>query len=224
MYLKKCQMVNQFKMTFKIFTQKKTLEKHLVEEDYMFVTSRRPYENKLKYDTKHFTVRMVQEHDAEDLLSCYSDPKAAPLFNSDNCTGDFIYDSVEDVRSLIKFWKREYEQGYYVRFALVFKERNKAIGTLEMFAKEKVFEEVGSVGVLRIDLASEYERKQYIDEIMSLVCEFFFEDFGVQNIITKSVPQAKERITSLKAFGYKPVVDLELSGQCKEYYIGRATV
>ena len=43
-----------------------------------------------------FLLRMVEENDVKDLLKVYSDIKAVPLFNSDNCHGDnFYYETIE---------------------------------------------------------------------------------------------------------------------------------
>lgn len=190
----------------------------------MYKTSRKPYENALDYESESFIVRVVEESDAEDLLECYSDPMSAPLFNSDNCTSNFVYENIEEIRSVIKFWLKEYDKGYYVRFALVDKARGVSIGTLEMFAKEKEFEDVGSVGVLRIDLASAYESKRYIDEIIELVANYFFDDFGVENIITKAAPLAQVRIDSLIRHGYTVVENQEISGQCRDYFIGTGSI
>ena len=60
------------------------------------------YEKCPVYETKQFIFRMVEENDAEDLLSCYSDKTSAKFFNSDNCTSDFIY------KSLVCFYSSTY--------------------------------------------------------------------------------------------------------------------
>ena len=40
------------------------------------------------YEDENYLVRKLEALDASDLLSVYSDEKAVPLFNSDNCNGD----------------------------------------------------------------------------------------------------------------------------------------
>lgn len=162
-----------------------------------------PYDKCPTYETQNFLFRLVEVNDAKNLLECYSDPKSSKLFNSDNCTGDFICNTEGDVAKLIEFWIDEYNIQYYVRFAIVDKNRKKAIGTIEMFAKNEIFENIGTVGVLRLDLASNYEKSHYISEILSMIENNFYNDFEVDNIITKSVPEAKVRSMTLENNGFK---------------------
>ena len=43
-----------------------------------------------------YSLRMVEEGDADDLLKVYSDRNAVQFFNSDNCNGDdFYYESLQ---------------------------------------------------------------------------------------------------------------------------------
>jgi hypothetical protein len=53
-------------------------------------------------------------------------------------------------------------------------------------------------GVLRIDLQSKYEQQAVIEEILEIANENFYNCFGVDAIVTKAIPQAKERIFALK--------------------------
>ncbi len=69
-----------------------------------------PYEECPKYESEYFTFRFVEKDDAVDLLDCYSDPKSAPIFNSDNCTSDFIFKTVEEVSEAIRYWTYDYKQ------------------------------------------------------------------------------------------------------------------
>ena len=46
-----------------------------------------PYERCPKYENENYLLRMVSKKDKEDLLKVYSDEKAVPFFNSDNCGG-----------------------------------------------------------------------------------------------------------------------------------------
>lgn len=57
-----------------------------------------------KYKNKLITLIKTSEDDLEELLKCYSDEKAVPLFNSDNCHGDnFNYETIEKMRQAIDF-------------------------------------------------------------------------------------------------------------------------
>ena len=61
---------------------------------------------------------------------------------------DFCLVSLRKMEQCIKFWLEEYEKKYYVRFAVISKSENQAVGTVEIFG--------GEAGVLRIDLAKEF--------------------------------------------------------------------
>lgn len=164
-----------------------------------------PFQECPVYETKQFIFRLVEENDAEDLLECYSDPKSAGIFNSDNCNCDFVFKTSEEIKKYIKFWLAEYKMQYYVRFSIVEKESNKAIGTIEIFVKKEIFEDIGRVGLLRLDLASYYEREEYINEILVMIEDNFFEDFEVDNLITKAIPKATSRIAALKSNNYRAI-------------------
>ncbi len=96
-----------------------------------------PYQEYPVYETKNFIFRLIKESDAEDLLECYSDPESEKIFNSDNCLNKFIFKTSEEVSECIRFWLKEYEKQYYVRFSIVEKRKNKSIGTIEIFVKKK---------------------------------------------------------------------------------------
>lgn len=157
------------------------------------------------YTTDKVTLRLTSLEDVKELLKCYSDEKAVPLFNSDNCHGDnFYYTTLERVEEAIKFWQFSYENRYFVRLTIILNSTKEKIGTIEIF-KRQADDEFNGFGVLRIDLQSKYEKKQYIDEILDIANEYFYEAFDVNFIITKAIPEAVERIASLKSKGYTPV-------------------
>ncbi|WP_291579072.1 GNAT family N-acetyltransferase [Clostridium sp. UBA6640] len=164
----------------------------------MIIKKENPYEKCPTYETKHFIIRMVSESDAEDLLKCYSDAASAKIFNSDNCTSNFIYKSLEEMKNCIRFWLDQYEKGYFIRFSIVDRTNNSAIGTIEFFTKPVELDEIFMVGLLRLDLASKYEKHEFIREIIDEVDENFYDVFEVEDIITKAIPEAKERIYALK--------------------------
>lgn len=145
------------------------------------------------YETESFLFRLVRLEDAEALLKCYSDKETVSKMNSDYCTSDFYYTTKEEMEQCITFWLEEYEKQYYVRFAVISKTENQAVGTIEIFG--------GEGGVLRIDLAKEYETENNIIEITKLVIYTFSEDFGIESIKIKTV-NTPERIKWLEALGF----------------------
>lgn len=155
-----------------------------------------PYDRCPMPETDHFLLRLVQETDAEELLHCYSDPDAQRFFNSDNCTSNFRYASVAKMRECIRFWLRSYQARYFVRWSIIDKQVNRAIGTVEMFGDPQGW------GVLRVDLAASHETEAYLDELLGLASTHFFMLFGVDRILTKAVPAATTRTTALRKNGF----------------------
>ncbi|MDD7794442.1 GNAT family N-acetyltransferase [Clostridium sp. 'White wine YQ'] len=176
------------------------------------------YEKCPVYESEKFIFRMVEEKDAEDLLECYSDLNAFKFFNSDNCTSDFFYKTLEEMKECIKFWIDQYKDKYYVRFSIVDKQRYKAIGTIEFYDRKVSYKDISKVGVLRLDLASKYEKEELITDILDIVINNLCEAFEVENIITKAIPDARERILALNNKGFERLEDKAILPY-NDYYI-----
>jgi len=166
-----------------------------------------PYDVCPEYESENFHLRLVSMDDAADLLACYSDPSAQKFFNADNCTSDFLYSTLDEMRRCVEGWLQAHKAGYFFRFAIVGKKENKAIGTVEIFG--------GEYGVLRIDILSTYENEEYLSELLKTADSFFF-DFGCENIITKAIPEAVDRIAALTSNAYTPTPIGD--GNKREYY------
>ena len=134
-------------------------------------------------ENERFKVRLIEEKDADDLLKVYSDINALPFFNSDNCHGSNFYCAVrKDMENTIKYWLLEYhEYKGFVRFSIVDRQAQEAIGTIEMFRREA----------------------DMLYEIVSLVTEPFYDWFGCTDIATKAPVYAVERIEALKKAGFE---------------------
>lgn len=164
------------------------------------------YEECPTYKKELITLRKTNKEDLEELLKCYSDEKALPLFNSDNCHGDkFDYNTIEKMSQAIEFWENSYNNGYFVRWTVILNATNEKIGTIEMFHRE-ADDEFNHYGILRIDLQSKYEMQPIIEDILAVSNEYFYEVFDVKAILTKAIPKAEERIHALNKMGYKPVL------------------
>lgn len=177
-----------------------------------------PYEKCPIFKTKSFLLRLVQLNDAEDLLSCYSDPLSQKFFNRDNCHHDFVCHTVNDVKSYINYWLEEYSGHRFIRFSVIDLKAQKAIGTIEMFTLGEKSVQYNTVGVLRIDLCSNYEKESYIREILQVATQNFFDAFGINHIIAKAVPEAKARISALTNSGFMKLPQSEII-PFGDYYI-----
>ncbi len=149
------------------------------------------------------TLRPVEEGDLEGLLRCYSDEKAVPLFNSDNCHGDnFHYTTPERMKQAMDFWNFSYREKYFVRWTVL--ASDKIAGTVEMFRRESDDIDAGC-GVLRVDLASSFECADVLGDILEIVRRDFYALFDTDAILTKAVPSARQRIEALTGAGYSPL-------------------
>lgn len=173
------------------------------------------------FENENYLIRLVNTCDAIDLLEVYSDKKSLPLFNSDNCHGDdFHYTSVNRLLQVIEYWLLEYKNKGFVRFSIIHKKNPKAIGTIELFHRV-ANDYFGGCGILRLDLKSDYEKKEMIEEILSLIVESSYSLFNCTMIATKAKPYAIQRRDALKALGFHLSKELLVtqSASYDSYYV-----
>lgn len=180
------------------------------------------YEKLPVIEGKNFRLRGVLVEDVEDLLKVYSDEKAVPFFNSDNCHGDnFNYTTIERMQEAINFWLWSYDNGYFVRWSVIDKKNNVAVGTIELFHHDDEIKAYDNSGVLRLDLRSDYENAEVIKEILSVLLLPAFDMFG-DKIVTKVKSFASERLSAVKSIGFT-LPEQALKGQNGEefndYYV-----
>ncbi len=162
-------------------------------------------------------LRLVQMSDAGELLRCYSDKEAQRIFNSDNCTNDFCYETPAEMEECILFWLDAYEAKEFVRFTIRDTWLNQAVGTVELFH----YMGEGSWkhrGVLRLDICSEYETEERLVEILQLINRYSYDLFHVSTLATKAIPKAKNRIAALLQAGFQPTEE-KLQDRYGDYYI-----
>jgi len=160
------------------------------------------YESCPVFENESFMLRFVKKEDATDLLEVYSDKNALPFFNSDNCDGDnFFYPNIEKMESAINFWLSSYKTKWFVRWTIIDKTFSKAIGTIEMFHRT-ANDDFNDVGVLRLDVRSDYEKSDVIRELFSLIIPDLYELFDCAEIITKIPLYAIERIDAAHKYGF----------------------
>ncbi len=153
------------------------------------------YEHCPVMETPNFLLRLIRPEDSESLFGCYHDKTAVALMNADNCDFGFYMETREQMAETVTYWLKFYSWRSFVRFAIVDRETGQAVGTLEGFG--------GDVGVLRIDIAGKYEKADYLSELLGLAKKHFREWFGNETLMTKAVPQARERREALMASGWE---------------------
>ena len=161
------------------------------------------YEKCPVLENEKFLLRLVEKEDASELLSVYSDEKAVPFFNSDNCNGDdFHYTTIERMETQIGFWLMEYGNRGYVRWTVIDKDIQCAVGTIECFRRDSDEDYFDNCGLLRLDLRSDYEYREHILGILSLIVNPAFDLFNCRMIATKVIPAAAERKAAVEQIGF----------------------
>ncbi len=160
-----------------------------------------PYEKCPVFENENYLLRFVELEDVPDLYLVYSDEKAVPLFNSDNCINEFFCASLESMQQTIEFWQQEYQKKYYVRWTIWDKTVHHAIGTIELFNR-KAEDYFNDCGLLRLDLRSDYENADKITEILSLILAQAFDLFECRMMATKVPAFATERKNAVEKLGF----------------------
>lgn len=161
------------------------------------------YENCPVIENEKYLIRLISIDDAKDLQKVYGDKNALLFFNSDNCNGDNFYNpTIEGMTEAVKFWIQSYCEKWFVRFTVIDKSTSQAIGSIEMFHRTSD-DDFNGVGLLRLDVGSEFEDKKILFDILSLFVEPSYELFECDTVITKAPVYAVERIGALKEYGFE---------------------
>lgn len=171
-----------------------------------------------EYKTEHFKIRKLEAGDAEGLFSCYSDPEAARFFNGDCCGDDFYYTDKDKFRGCVEYWLSRYEARDFVRWSIQDKDKKKLIGMIEVCPSLKYAVDGKMMGILRIDLKSEYEQWPVLKELMDILVCHIYEEFEVTSIIMKIQKDAGERQKLIKKYQFVAAKE-ECNISLEDYYI-----
>lgn len=158
------------------------------------------------YETRSFLFEEVKLSDAPDLLRCYSDEKAHERMNWEYCTSDFFYHTLAEMEDCIRFWLRQMAINDFMRYSIIDRVSGRAVGTIEMFD--------APLSVFRIDIMSEFETEETIDEILTLAEETMIYDFSLNQLAVKAVNDERRHV--LLAHGFERAKDFRPE---IEYYI-----
>lgn len=171
------------------------LSNHTLDILQMENSTKDPYVECPTVTTKSFTIRLITKEDSESLFHCYNDKDAVARMNDDNCDFGFYVDTKEQMSETIGYWIDFYSKRYFIRFSIVDKATGTAVGTIEGFG--------GETGVLRVDIASAYEKTDYLTEIFAYAKANFRELFGNKVLVTKAISSATERRKALENSGWE---------------------
>ena len=160
------------------------------------------YETCPTLESDRYILRLFKDDDCDDLLTVYSEKNALPLFNSDNCDGDnFYYSTIERMADAIGFWHMAYENGWFVRLSIVDKAKTSVIGTVELCTRVSD-DEFNNMGILRVDVRSDFEEENVLFDIFSLITPKIDEMLGCKGVLTKAPIYAVERINAIQRVGF----------------------
>lgn len=167
-----------------------------------------PYVKAPRFETKSLRWALVSQEDAQALLACYSDPVTQRRADDANCVFPFAFNTMEEMRKCIDFWLEEYKGRWYVRWTIHHKTAHNPIGTVEFFVSQgdtRVTGEPVRLGVLRIDLKSEYEQPDLLDELLTVALDKLPLYMPTEMIIAKSAEQDATRTAAYAAKGFARV-------------------
>lgn len=181
-----------------------------------------PYITCPAFENDRYLLRLVEPADVPDLLGVYSDEKAVPLFNSDNCHGDdFHYTTLERMQRAVDFWMESYREKWFIRWVIVDRKDQKAVGTIELFNRQAQ-DYFNDCGLLRLDLQSGCENAADIHEILSLIVPPAYDLFQCKMIATKVIPAAVKRREAVERLGFTASAEALVGhdGTCyTDYYV-----
>ena len=172
------------------------------------------------FEGDRYRLRFLKQEDCTALLRVYSDEKAVPFFNSDNCGGDdFHYTTEARMAQAIAYWLWEDSRRGFVRWTIAERTDDSAVGTIELF-KRQAQDAYNNCGILRIDLRSDHETRESVREILGLIVPPAYALFECDRIAVKAHPAAKERIAALLAFGFSASPEPLIGGNDGTAYSG----
>ncbi|MDE5718983.1 MAG: N-acetyltransferase, partial [Lachnospiraceae bacterium] len=160
--------------------------------------------------------------DTPSLLNVYPDQNPGHLFNIYNVHVYYFHTTtLERMQGAVDFWVEAYREKWFVRWAVVDKEMQKAIGTIELFTRQ-AGDYFNDCGLLRLDLQSGYENAEDIHEILSLIVPPAYDLFHCRMIATKVIPAAAQRREAVEKLGFTATAEALVGhdGTCyTDYYV-----
>ncbi|MNE30751.1 hypothetical protein D3C80_1242830 [compost metagenome] len=182
-----------------------------------------PFEKCPVYETESLLFTLVKEEDAIDLFECYSDPITKGHMNNDNCGGIWDFYGIEPVFRAIRGWIEVFKEKFFIRWSVTDKATHKIIGTIEIAPipnTTRFLDGECKLGILRMDMISSSEKESVFTEILNMATHHFFNDFAIEEIITKAEKIDAPRVLALKSCMFSEVPDKTILPY-QDYYIKR---
>ena len=105
------------------------------------------------------------------------------------------------MQEALGFWRTSYENRWFARLSIVDKTTLGVIGTVELCLRVSE-DEFDHMGILRVDVRSDYEKEEFLYSIVTLTAPRLPELLGCSGVITKAPIYAVERIEAVQKAGF----------------------
>jgi hypothetical protein len=92
------------------------------------------------------------------------------------------------------------------------------VGTIEVCPFLKYAVDGKRMGILRIDLRSDYERQEILNELLDVLIKHVYEDFRIASLIMKIQKEAGERQKLIQEYQFVDAKE-ECNISLEDYYI-----
>ena len=130
------------------------------------------------FGNERFLIRKLDDNDVKDLIKIY--PNKA-----------------NNMKKVINYWDESYNQGRLVKWGIVDKENNSVIGTIEQSNNDS-----NNSSIIKLDLRSDYEKKDIIINILELITPSSYNLFNCDSIKIESYESDVERTNALYEMGF----------------------
>lgn len=137
------------------------------------------------FETERLILRPLRTSDYKDLYEIFKDREHLKYF------GIPSVQTLSDAKQLTKDWVQRLEPFGFLRWTLVLKTNEKAIGTIGLHSFNSHYKK-GAVGY---ELNAAYQHQGYIQEALQMVMRYFFEDLGYHRLEAIIV---KENLASIR--------------------------
>lgn len=142
--------------------------------------------------TERYVLREIVTSDANDLFDYYNNDQVTQFLDW------YGPRSEEHAMDVIKHWKRGFEEGWIIRWAIATREDNKIIGTIFYNGFRD-----GQVCEVGYELSQTYWRKGVMTEVFKHLLPIAFEQLGINRIQATVDPLNSASIGLLKKIGFQ---------------------